>query len=298
MKKGTTNQKLDLWVIPRLILFIVLSSAVTTPLRIFVEAVIEGKKGAPEFITAGFIIYGICAQAAQAIGYFVLGSKLPIKNSALRGTAYIALILVTSYLPNVLGMAGGDGKIISDSLKVGIVVVDVVSYLSKGLILGLVMKKYDLSKPAVKSRVTGSRFGVLCMIGGLVFAALNIITDLAAGAADKSWRLCSILGVSQQRETVFYIVFTIFMFAAGALLPIWYRLCMPDDVSVKGALLLSVKVSAFVWLPNVLIMAFFGTPALLTCAYGAAYAVMIAVSALVYRKLAAGRGKAACAVNS
>ena len=60
---------------------------------------------------------------------------------------------------------------------------------------------------------------------------------------------------------------------------------MSDDVSVKGALLCSAKASVFVWLPNVLIMAFFGTPALLTCAYGAAYAVMVAVCVLVYRKL-------------
>ncbi len=285
MKKETTKQKLDVWVIPRLILFVVLSAAISTPLRIFSEAVIEGKKGAPEFITAGFLIYGVCAELVQAIGYFVLGRCLPIKSGAVRGLAYMSLILVTSYLPNILGMAGGDGKIIDDSLTVGIVVVDVISYLSKGLILGLLMKKYDLAKPSVKSKVIGSKFGVLCIVCGIVFAALNVITDLAAGAADKSWKLCSILGVSSQRETVFYIVVTVFMFVAGALLPIWFRCCMSDDVSVKGALLCSAKVTVFVWLPNVLIMAFFGTPALLTCAYGAAYAVMVAVCVLVYRKL-------------
>ena len=62
MKKETTKQKLDVWVIPRLILFVMLSAAISTPLRILSEAVIEGKKGAPEFITAGFLIYGVCAE--------------------------------------------------------------------------------------------------------------------------------------------------------------------------------------------------------------------------------------------
>jgi len=289
-KENTKKKtKLDAGVVPRLGAFIALSAAVSTPLRIFVEAFIEGKKGAPEFITAGFIAYGLCAELVQAMGYLVLGNRLPIKNGVLRGVSYMALILASSYLPNVLGMAGGDGKIISDSLTVGIVAVDVLSYLAKGVILGLLMKKYDLQNSAKKSSITGSKFGVMCVMNGFVFAALNILADLAAGAFNRGWKLSSILGVSSQRETVFYIVFTMFMFVAGALLPIWNKHCMDDGISVKGALLFSAKISAFVWLPNVLIMAFFGTPALLTCAYGAAYAVMIAVSVLVYRTLVKAR---------
>lgn len=43
----------------RLLLFVLIPNLFTTPLRIFVEAVIEGKEGAPAFDTVPFIIYGI-----------------------------------------------------------------------------------------------------------------------------------------------------------------------------------------------------------------------------------------------
>ena len=88
-----TSDSFDLGVIPRLILFVILPNAVVTPLRIFAEAVIEGKESAPEFITVGFLIYGICAKLVFGFGYVLFGYRLPVKNTVLRGYAYIMLIL-------------------------------------------------------------------------------------------------------------------------------------------------------------------------------------------------------------
>ena len=99
----------------------------------------------------------------------------------------------------------------------------------------------------------------------------------------SSWRLCSILGVSTERETLFYIVFTIFMFMAGVLLPLWNRYCLPKKASISASIIFALEISLFVWLPNVLIMAFFGTPFMLTIAYGIAYVFMIMICVLVYR---------------
>lgn len=62
----------------RLLLFVLIPNLFTTPLRIFVEAVIEGKEGAPAFVTVPFIIYGICAELVVGLGYLVIGYKLPI----------------------------------------------------------------------------------------------------------------------------------------------------------------------------------------------------------------------------
>ena len=94
-----TKSKCDLGIILRVTLFVILSSAASTPLRIFVEAVIEGREEAPEFITVGFLIYAVAAKLVVGFGYIILGYKLPVKNTALRGFTYIMLIFFSSYLP-------------------------------------------------------------------------------------------------------------------------------------------------------------------------------------------------------
>ena len=279
------KDRFDSCVILRLLLFVLIPNLITTPLRIFVEAVIEGKEGAPAFVTVPFIIYGICAELVVGLGYLVIGYKLPIKNTVLRGFAYIMLILISSYIPNILAMLGGDGKIIEESLSMGILVVDVISYSLKGLVLGLLMKNYDVKNPDEIEQITNTRFIICSIIYGALFAALNFLTDIAAGAINSSWRFCSILGVSTERENLFYIVFTIFMFMAGVLLPLWNRYCLPKKASISASIIFALEISLFVWLPNVLIMAFFGTPFMLTIAYGIAYVFMIIICVLVYRKI-------------
>ena len=280
-----TKSKCDLGIILRVTLFVILSSAASTPLRIFVEAVIEGREEAPEFITVGFLIYAVAAKLVVGFGYIILGYKLPVKNTALRGFTYIMLIFFSSYLPNILGMIGGDGAIIEDSLSAGIVVVDALSYLLDGLILGLLMKRYDVPNPDTPVSTTKKQLLVACAINGFLFAVLNCITDLIFGVINDSWRLCSILKVSPEREASFYIVFTVFMFVAGLLLPLWNRYCLPADAYPSDTILFALKTAVIVWLPNVLIMAFFGTPVLLTLLYGTAYTIMLILCALVYRKI-------------
>ena len=292
---STIKDRFNLGMILRLILFVLLPNLVTTPLRIFVEAVIEGHKEAPNFVTVPFIIYGICAEFIVGFGYLMIGYKLPIKNTILRGFTYIMLILFSSYLPNILAMLGGDGKIIEESLTLGIIIVDIVSYTLKGLILGLLMKNFDVKNIDIKTTdveptdetqsISSTSFFVCSIINGFLFAGLNYITDIIAGAVNNSWRLCSILGVSSNREASFYRVFTICMFIAGALLPIWNRYCLPKDASISESIAFSLEVSLFVWLPNVLIMAFFGTPVLITMAYGVSYTFIIIICILVYRAL-------------
>lgn len=287
MKKNNTEKTgikdFDLWVIPKLILFVFLSSAASTPFRIFVEAVIYKKAGAPEFVTAGFLIYSFCAKLAVGFGYMIFGCRLPVKNNIKRAFCYIMLILVSSYLPNILAMAGGDGEIIEASLSAGIVAVDVISYMLEGLILGLLMKKYAAEKPEGASQIKGVRFLLVCVVNGFVFSILNFSADILTGLIDENWRLCNILKVSSESETSFYIVFSAFMFLAGFLLPLWNRYCLDEDASLWDAILYALKLSGIVWLPNVLIMAFFGTPVFLTVLYGAGYVLMLITCILIYR---------------
>jgi hypothetical protein len=268
-----------------LILFLLIPNLVTTPLRIFVEAVIYNKKEAPAFISAGFIIYSFIVEIVFYIGYFVLGRKLPIKNTVLRGFAYIMLILFSSYLPNILAMTGGDGQIISDSLSIGIIVVDIISYTIKGLVLGLVNNNDYIDKPEDISPITGFRFTTACLVNGVLFAALNYLFDMGIGAIDRSWKLSSLLGVSSQRETAFYIIFILFMFVAGFIITLWYRYNLPAGTLISGTVLFGLKLSVITWLPNVLIMAFFGTPFVKTFTYGVVYIIMFVICVLIYRKI-------------
>ncbi len=279
---GRTADRFDAGVIPRLLVYLLLSEAVSTPLRIFAE-IMAGKTEAPSFITTGFLIYAVCAELVVGIGYMILGYRLPVRNTVLRGFAYIMLICVSSYLPNILAMAGGDGEIIAGSLTAGIVVVDILTYVIKGLILGYVMRKYHVPHEEA-SHISDRAFLVSCIINGAAFAALNIVTDMLVGAVSRSWRLCAVLGVSAERETAFYIVFTVFMFIAGLLMPLWYRYCMTDRTA-RDAVVFSLELSAVVWLPNVLIMAFFGTPAPATIVYSAAYVLMFVICIMIYRKI-------------
>ena len=279
------KNRFDLGVIWRLILFLILSQAVSIPLRIFVEAVIEGKKGAPDFITVGFVIYAVTAEIVVGAGYMILGYRLPIKNTFLRGVCYIMLILASSYLPNVLAMAGGDGEIIGASLTPGIVAVDTLSYVFKGIFLGLLMRSYDVPHAKVTDKKTGTDILKLCALNGVVFALLNVVWDIFMGAFDSSFRLSRMLKVSSVNETRFYTVFTVFMFIAGFIQPVWYRHCMKEGSSVLQAPVFALKLSVIVWLPNVLIMVFFGTPVMLTAAYCGAYTFMIGLCVMMYRCL-------------
>ena len=270
---------------PRLILFAAISAAVSTPLQLINSIVIEGMKGPPDFVSVPFLIYALCAKIVFGAGYVLFGYKIPVKSTILRAFTYMLLILLSSYLPNVLGMAGGDGAIIGSAFSVGIVIVDTISYMLDGLILGVLMRRYEVESPTSVHNIIIARFIPVCLIIGILFALLNIIFDLLAGAADSSLRLANMLMVTPERQTVFYAVFIVCMFIAGLFQPLWYRLCLPEENTSREALTFAVKLGAIVWLPCVLIMVFFGTPAIGTLFYGLAYLIMFAVCGPVYKKL-------------
>ena len=271
--------------IPRLILFTLISAAVSTPLQLFNSIVIEGMKGPPDFVSVPFLIYALCAKIVFGSGYVIFGYKIPVKSTILRAFTYMLLILLSSYLPNVLGMAGGDGAVIDSAFSVGIVIVDTISYMLDGLILGFLMRRYKIEPSTSVHNTNITRFIPTCVIIGILFALLNLIFDLAAGAAGSSLRLANMLMVTHESQTVFYVVFTAFMFIAGLLQPLWYRLCLPEEITSREALTFALKLGSSVWLPCVLIMVFFGTPVIGTLTYGLAYLIMFAVCGPVYKKL-------------
>ena len=130
--------KFNIGVIPRLLLFAILSAAASTPLQLFNSIFIEKLEGPPSFVSVPFLVYAVSMKIVFGLGYVLFGHKLPIRNNILRAFSYIMLIFFSSYLPNILAMAGGNGEIIGASFSVNIVMIDTISYLMDGLILGLV----------------------------------------------------------------------------------------------------------------------------------------------------------------
>ena len=275
--------KFNIGVIPRLLLYAILSAAASTPLQLFNSIFIEKLEGPPSFVSVPFLVYAVSMKIVFGLGYVLFGHKLPIRNNILRAFSYIMLIFFSSYLPNILAMAGGDGEIIGASFSVNIVMIDTISYLMDGLILGLLMKKYAKEKPAETHQINNSIFAITCIVNGIVFGLLNIVIDMIAGLIDSSWRLCSILKVTSGHEAFFNIVFFAFMFLAGLIQPVWFRYCMPESKSKTG--LFGIEWAAIIWLPCVLIMIFFGTDVVKTLTYGAVYVLMIALCVLLYSRL-------------
>ena len=279
--------KFDPGVIWRLLLFALLSAAASTPLQLFNSIFIEKMEGPPSFVSVPFLIYAVSMKIVFGLGYVLFGHKLPIRNNIFRAFSYIMLIFFSSYLPNILAMAGGDGEIIGASFSVSIVMIDSLSFLMDGLILGLLMKKYAKEMPAETHHISNGRLIISCVANSVLFGSLNIAIDLIAGLIDSSWRLCSILKVTQERELIFNIVFIIFMTIAGFLQPLWFRYCMPE--SKPRAVIFGIGWGAIVWLPCVLIMVFFGTDVVKTLAYGAVYVFMIVVCVMIYNLVTASK---------
>ena len=275
--------KFNAGVIPRIILFSIFSAAASTPLQLFNSIFIERLEGPPSFVSVPFLIYAVSMKMVFALGYVLFGHKLPIKNNILRAFTYIMLIYISSYIPNILAMAGGDGEIISASFSVSIVIIDTISYLLDGLILGLLMKKYAKEEPAETHKISTGRFVITCLVNGIVFGLLNLVIDSIARFIDSSWRLCRILNVTPEREIIFNIVFIGFMCLAGFLQPLWFRYCIPELKS--KTVLFGIEWASTIWLPLVLIMIFFGTDFIKTFSYGAIYVLMIMLCVMLYRML-------------
>lgn len=275
--------KFNAGVIPRLILFAVLSAAASTPLQLFNSIFIEKLEGPPSFVSVPFLIYAISMKIVFGLGYVLFGHKLPFRNNILRAFAYIILVFISSYLTNILAMAGGDGEIISASFSLNIVIIDTISYLVDGLLLGFLMKKYAKGMPSKPVQLTKGKLAVICIANGIIFSMLNIAADLIAGLIDSSWRLCSILKVTPERAAFFNLIFFAFMILAGLIQPVWFRYCMPEDQ--PKTILFGIEWALTVWLPCVLIMIFFGTDIIKTLTYGAVYLLMIVLCVLIFRKL-------------
>ena len=265
------------------ILFAIISAILSTPLQLFNSIVIEGQTGKPEFVTIPFLLYGVSMKVFFALGYVLLGYKLPVKNTRLRAQIYYLLLWGSSYMPNILAMVGGDGEIIKASFSATIVIFDSVSYIIDGFALGLLMKNYNSDMEVTV--FSKSKLLLSGIVNGGIFVLLTFVFDLVAGCINPSWYLYIILGVSEACKVKFYLIFLIFMFIAGMFQSVWYRYTQYPDTSCKGNVIWTLQFGILIWNPVVLIMIFFGTAVAETICYAIIFLITILLCTLIYSNL-------------
>ncbi len=275
--KLTNTNKIKLFI--RCIIFALVSAIVSTPLQLFNSIVIEGIQGPPPFVTVPFLCYALFMKVLFAIGYLLIGYKLPIKNTILRGFTYIMFVYCGNYIPQVLGMLGGDGTIIQSAFSPSIFICDAISFMIDGVVLGLIMKKYHTDY--IKSKYPKKQIILASILCGISFPFLVFILELVTGKINSNYYSHIAMGVSNKRATQFYIVFYGFIAIAGILLPIFYRLTNHIKTNLQSALLWGLFYAVFIWNPVVVIMIFFGSMLNATFVFAIIFTVAIVFTCLL-----------------
>lgn len=255
--------------------------ALASGLRVL-ESIAEGQKGAPSFVTPGFTIYGTIIEVVFIGAFFWLGRYIPVKNKIVRGLIFTLLFWSSDYMPQILGMAGGESTILSsDSMSFSTILVDSVGYFMKAIVLGyfLVPREPVMKRPCIKKT-----FVKACIVSMFLFPALLLCFELIAGRIWNEMYCIHSFGIVENSWTNFYIIFYLFQSVSGLMIPIFYRFSeynRKDHSWVRFAAVYGIML----WLPVVLIVIFFGVNPIVTCIWGVMMVFVIFVDSFVFAKL-------------
>jgi len=265
------------------VIFAVLSALIATPLQVFTSVYILKEQAPPDvsfLIPVGII--GFIMKTLFAIAYVLFGNKLPIKSSQLRAFAFMGLIWISAYFPQVLGMAGADGSVAETAFNIPILICDSLSFIIDGILLGLLFKglSYHTLLPCTKSALIKTMF-----VSAIVFPAVTVIFEFLLGIISSTLYIFNIMQVSKEKFTVFYVVFYACFIITGLSLPLFYRLTEYNTGKPTSALRFGFIYSICLWSPIVAIMIAFGTNVLPTLVYIIMFAFCIIAVSVINGKL-------------
>lgn len=268
-------------IILRIILFTAMSG-ISGQLIHVVNSIIEGIHGKPDFVTVPFTIYCIVNKVLFAIGYLIIGYKIPIKNKLLRAFVYIMLIWLSDFMPQVLGLTGGDGKIVESALSLSIFIMDSLSYIIDGILLGLIFRSFPdtFTKPCRRAVLIST-----CTASAVIFPITVILVEQLFGAVYPACRSNIALGISEDKKIQFLIVFYSFFIVTGAVLPLFYRLTEYNSTSKTGWFKFYLVYTLCMWLPIVYIMVFFGTKVIPTLVYAVIFIIALFIITFINSRL-------------
>lgn len=108
------------------LVFVICAATMTTLLHMLSDMFIFHKHGKPEFVSTSLTIYSACDKALMAVGYYILGRKIPVKNNVLRDITYVGLNWLSNFLPQFMGLAFADGAIAQMAFSISDLVCDTI----------------------------------------------------------------------------------------------------------------------------------------------------------------------------
>ncbi len=260
-KKGINYKEIGEVALKSLV-FVVVAGTLTTLLHMFTGRYILHIHGKPEFVSTSLTIYSAFDKMLLALGYYLLGRKIPIKNNILRGLAYVGLNYLSNFVPQFMGLAFADGPIAQMAFSFIDLACDTIIYTILGIMLGLMYKKVTV-KP-LRSLDKGT-FGKAIVSSAVVFPVFIVLADRIMDAALPMFSSAYVIGVSEQAKTAFLINFYSWFILTGAFVSVFYRFTEYNDYGnyIKFAL----KYGLLLWTPVVMIMVVFGTSLLPTTIY-------------------------------
>ena len=260
------------WIILKCIIFTVVIGAFSVLCHAFTSAYMDHVHGKPEFVKTTLVIYSFIEKALVAVGYVILGTKIPVKNSKLRAFTYAILVWASDYLPQVMGLWLADGPIAQMSFSASIVLSDSLTYLMSGLVLSILFKKVP---ERTKRDCNQAKYIKAIMTSAIGFPVLIALVDQVLARVYPAFSSAGAMQVSDGQKLMFYINFYSWFILSGALFVVFYRLTEYNELDDKGWIKFAIKYIGLLWTPVVLIMIVFGTEITPTVAYGIIFAICI-----------------------
>lgn len=281
--KDSKNQLLN--VALRCIIFSIIVCGFSVLSHVLYSTYIEHAHGRPEFVRNTIFIYSFFEKILFVIGYLVLGYKIPISNTKLRGFTYAVLVWASDFMPQLMGLTGADGAIVKMAFGASVVVCDSLTYFVAGVMLGIIFKDMPnrLSRNCDRGKYIKS-----IITSAIGFPILVIVIDQILAQIYKPFSSASAMGVSDQQQMKFYITFYSWFILSGALLAVFYRITEYNEMNNKGWLKFAINYTIYLWSPVVLIMIVFGTEIIPTIAYSIVFAICIAVISWINSRILNG----------
>lgn len=259
-EKRINNEILE--VAMKSILFAICAGVLTTLTHMLSDMFIFHNHGKPEFVSTPLIIYSACDKILVAIGYYVLGRKIPVKNPIMRSMAYLGLNWISNFVPQFMGLAFADGAIAEQAFRISDFVCDTIVLAILGIILGVLYR--EVPENTVRS-CDKKTYGKAIAISAITFPVFVIVVDQLMRLIYPSFSSSYVLQVSEQARISFLINFYCWFFLTGAFITVFYRL---TEYNAYGSWLkFGLKYSLLLWTPVVMIMVVFGTAFLPTLVY-------------------------------
>jgi hypothetical protein len=190
--------------------------------------------------------------------------------------------LSSDYLPQIIGITGGDGPIIKAAVDIPIIICDLIGFMIGGILLGFLFKEtgYHAAKACKKFSLLKT-----AAISAVLFPCIVITFDQILGHIYSPLYCYNVMKISQSKILTFNLIFYSCFIVTGALLPVFYRFTEYNDSRMYGSIRFGAIYALCLWTPVVVIMVAFGTNVIFTIFYAVIFIFFIILLSAVNGKL-------------